>query len=310
MNRRDSGLALLSIGAAPWQAVAQRSPRRIGYLGMASAKVDAAFLDAFRAGMRELRWVEGTDWALDARFADGSSQAAPALADALVASAPDLLVTPAEASGRLLFQRTKTIPILFAFAADPVGSGFAAGLSKPGGNVTGLTSMAVELWPKRVQLLKEAFPAVRHLGLVFSPAFENAVSQAKAISAVAASLGLRVTPMELKDGSDTAPAFARAASLGVQAYVVTWDAVTNRLRQELADHITRLKAPAMFATAQYVESGGLMSYSAAARRSARYGTVAQVRRCAPGRAARSGRRGSRCRSARACSSRARTSPRR
>jgi putative ABC transport system substrate-binding protein len=122
--------------------------------------------------------------------------------------------------------------------------------------------MAAELWPKRVQLLKEAFPAVKHLGMVFSPTFENAVSQAKAISAVAASLGLQVTPMELKDGSDTGSAFARAASLGVQACVVTWDAVTNRLRQEIAGHLTRLKVPAMFATAQYVESGGLMSYSA------------------------------------------------
>lgn len=274
MNRRETGLVWLSLAAAGWPALAQRPVRRIGYFGLANAKSDAAFLDAFRAGLRELRWVEGQDYVIDARFADGSTQAAPALAEALVASAPDLLLTPAEGAGRLLFQRTKTIPIVFGFAVDPVGSGFAASLRKPGGNVTGLSSMASELWPKRVQLFNEAFPAAKHLGMVFSPAIEISVSQAKAIGLAAASLSLRVTPMELKESPDIAPAFPRAASQGVQAYVVAFDAITQGQRREIADHLTRLKAPAMFATAQYVEAGGLMSYSASItdnfRRAAEY----------------------------------------
>ena len=224
--------------------------------------------------MRELRWVEGTDYVLDAHLAEGSTPAAPALADALVVGAPDLLLTPAEGAGRLLFQRTRTVPIVFGFAVDPVGNGFAASLRKPGGNVTGLSSMATELWPKRVQLFTEAFPSVKHLGMVFSPAIENSVSQAKAIGAAAASLGLRVTPLELKEGADIAAAFPRVASLRAQAYVVAFDAITYGQRREIADHLVRLKAPAMFASAQYAESGGLMSNAASItdnfRRAAEY----------------------------------------
>ena len=241
---------------------------------MANASSDAPFLEAFRAGLRELRWIEGTDFVLDARFADGSAQAAFAQADALVATAPDLLLTPAEAAGRLLYQRTKKIPIVLCFAADPVASGMAANLRKPGSNVTGLSSMTSELWPKRVQLLSDAFPAIKHLGMMFSPAIENSVSQAQAIGGVPASLGLRVTPIELKEDSNLAAIFQRAAPLGVQAYLVAFDAFTHGQRREIADHLRRLKAPAMFATAQYVESGGLMSYSASItdnfRRAAHY----------------------------------------
>lgn len=171
----------LALLAAPWNALAQTSMRRIGYLGLASAQADAGFLDAFRAGMGALRWVEGRDYRIDARFANGVIQAGAGLADELVSSAPDLLLFPAEGSGRLLVQRTKTIPIVFAFASDPVGSGFAASLRQPGGNATGLTSMAAELWPKRMQLLKEAFPAGVHIGMLFAPGVEISLVQAKSI---------------------------------------------------------------------------------------------------------------------------------
>jgi putative ABC transport system substrate-binding protein len=224
--------------------------------------------------MAELRWAEGRDFVIDARFADGVPQAGATLADELVASAPDVVLTPAEGSARFLRQRTKTIPVVLAYASDPVGGGFAASLRQPGGNVTGLTSMATELWPKRMQLLKEAFPAVAHVGMMFGPGMENSVAQAKGIEAAAAGLGLRLTALELRQAADIEPALKGAASRGAQACLVTFDAISHGQRQVIADHLVRLKLPAMFANGQSVDVGGLMSYAASIsdnfRRAAEY----------------------------------------
>ena len=274
MYRRHAvGLWLATVaGLRP--SFAQAAARRIAYLGLASAQSDAAFLAAFRAGMAELRWAEGRDFVIDARFANGVPQAGAGLAEEFVASAPDLLLCPAEGAARLLAQRTKTIPIVFAYASDPVGSGFAASLRKPGGNVTGMTSMTAELWPKRMQLLKEAFPAVAHVGMMFGPAMENSVAQAKGIEAAAVGLGLRVTALELRQAADIEPALKRAAAQGAQACLVTFDAISHVQRQVIADHLVRLKLPAMFANGQSVDAGGLMSYAASIsdnfRRAAEY----------------------------------------
>lgn len=274
MHRRQvvgSSLALLS---APWSAFAQTPVRRIGYLGLATAQADAGFLEAFRAGMAALRWVEGQDYRLDARFANGVMQNGATLADELVASTPDLLLFPAEGSGRLLTQRTKSIPIVFAFASDPIGSGFAASLRQPGGNATGLTSMAAELWPKRLQLLKATLPAAVHVGMLFAPNVEISMVQSRSIEAAAAPLGLRVSGLEVREAADIEPAFRRGAAQGAQAYAVTFDALSNSQRRLIAEQLLRLKAPAIFAGGQYVDDGGLMSYSASAvdnfRRAAEY----------------------------------------
>ncbi|MFN0160927.1 MAG: ABC transporter substrate-binding protein [Burkholderiales bacterium] len=274
MKRRQALAAGLALAASSRSAFAQSRVRRIAYLGLASAQADDGYLDAFRAGMSALRWVEGRDYQIDARFANGIMQAAPSLADELVASAPDLLLFPAEGSGRLLFQRTKTIPMLFAFASDPVGNGFAASLRQPGGNATGLSSMAAELWPKRLQVLKESYPAGVHVGVIYSPNVEAGLVQSKTIESGAAALGLRLTRLEVRETGDFEAAFKRGASLGAKAYAVTVDALTNNQRRPIAGHLLRLKAPAMFAGAQYVDDGGLMSYSASIadnfRRAAEY----------------------------------------
>lgn len=236
--------------------------RRIGFLGRASAQTDAPFLAAFRTGMAELRWVEGRDYVIEGRYANGAMQAVPTLAAELVATRPDVLLVPTEGTARILVNSTKTIPVVLALAHDPIGSGLAANLRQPGGNVTGLSSMTTELWPKRVQLLKEAFPRVAHVGMLFAPTDVGSVSQAKAIEASAPSMGVRVTSMEWDQPADLAPAFKRAAALGAQAYLVIFEGHSNNQRQTIAELILGLKVPSMFAFGSYVESGGLMSYSA------------------------------------------------
>lgn len=264
MNRRDAVLALLATGATPLPAIAQatRRVRRIGFLAIGGAQTDAPFLAAFRAGMLELGWADGRDYIIDVRDAKGVLQARPGLADELVASSPDLLLGFANGSSLLYAQRTKTIPIVFAVAQDPVANGLAASLRKPGGNATGLSSMIAELWGKRLQLLKDALPSVAHVALLFAPADAGTVSQVKEIEATASRLGLRVSPIELGRPADIEPAFKRAVAIRVQACIVTVDAFTNNQRHVIADHLLRLKMPAMFAASHYVEAGGLMSYGA------------------------------------------------
>ncbi len=264
MNRRAALLALLAASGAPTSAIAQTTQRvrRIGYFALASAQSDATFLAAFRAGMLELRWADERDYVIDARYANGVVQAAPGLADELVATSPDLLLTPANAAVRLLVQRTRTIPIVFAIAQDPVESGLAASLRKPGGNATGLTSMATELSGKRLQLLKEALPRVTHVALLFSSNDAGSVSQAREIEAAAPRLGLRVSPIALTNPADIEPAFKRVAAIGAQACNVTLDGLTFSHRQVIAEHLTRLKVPGLFPSSAYVDAGGLMAYGA------------------------------------------------
>ena len=251
------GLVTPSLSAL---AQTERRVRKIGYLSQASARVNAARLAAFRAGMLELRWVEGRDYSIDARYANGVTHALPSLAAELVATRPDLLLVAADENVRLLEKSTKTIPIVFVITEDPVGTGIAASLRRPGGNATGLTTLSAELSAKRLQLLKEAFPHVANIVLLFEPDNVGSVSQAKEIGEVASRLDVRITAIELRQPADIEPAFRRATAVGAQAYIVTTGGTIASQRREIADRINRLKTPAMFANSQYAEAGGLMSY--------------------------------------------------
>ena len=267
MNHRRKLLAALGAGAfanalAAHAQQAPARPRRIGFLGLGSAQGNAAYLPAFRAGMLELHWVEGAGYVIDARYANGVTQALPGLADELLALGPDLMLTPSEGSARLLAQKTKTIPIVFAIASDPVGNGLAANLRRPGGNSTGLSTLSTELSAKRLQLLKEAFPRVAHLAVLFEPDHLGSAAQAKEIEGMAPRLGMRTTAIKLRLPADIEPGLKRAAALGAQAYVVAAGGFATSQRQVIADHLIRLKAPSMFGSIQDVEAGGLMSYAA------------------------------------------------
>jgi putative ABC transport system substrate-binding protein len=242
------------------RAQTEHRVRRVGYLSQASAQVNAARLTAFHSGMAALHWVEGRDYAVDARYANGAMRALPGLAAELAATRPDLLRVPSDEDVRLLLRSTRTIPIVFAIAQDPVGNGLVASLRRPGGNVTGLTTISTELSSKRLQLLKEAFPRVAHVTLLFEPENVGSTSQAKEIEDAASRLGVRITLVELRHPSDIELAFKRAAALGAEAYMVTTGGTIASQRQVIADRINRLKAPAMFPHSQYSEAGGLMSY--------------------------------------------------
>jgi putative ABC transport system substrate-binding protein len=255
---------LLAVGAGsllvslPILAQQEKRVRRIGYFTPSSARSNVSWLSAFREGMAELRWVEGRDYVMDARYADGISESIASIANELVASGPDLLLVPADGAIGPLAKRTKTIPIVFAIALDPVASGFVASLQHPGGNMTGLTILAPELGAKRLQLLKEAFPRVAHIVLLSDPA---GLAQVKELEKAAPRLKMRVTTIDIRQASDIEPAFKRGTALGAHAYMVTAGYLVDARRQEIVDHILRSRLPAIFPLSELVEDGGLMSYA-------------------------------------------------
>jgi putative ABC transport system substrate-binding protein len=243
MKRRNTMGLLLALGTLQRPASAQQPARaqRIGWLAADSVAAPASksFIAAFRKGMDELKWVEGRDYVLDVRYANDNPQATPGLADELVASRPDLV---------------------FAISVDPVGSGLVESLQRPGGNVTGMTNQLNELGPKRLQLLKEAFPRVAHVGVPYEPNEPSSAAQAKTVEDAAKVLGLRITLIELRQPADITPAFERAAALGVQAYLPVAGRLVVSQRQEIIEQVLRTRLPAIYTVSQYPDSGGLTSY--------------------------------------------------
>jgi putative ABC transport system substrate-binding protein len=255
---------LIALAALPTALHAQPPTRlrRIGWLAFDSetAATSKLFLAAFRAGMVELKWVEGRDYEIDVRYANGNQQVVQGLADELVASRPDLLVGPADSSARVLMHRTKTIPIVFAISVDPVGNGLVESLARPGGNVTGMTNQLRELGPKRLQLLKEVFARVAHVGVLFEPNEVSSADQAKTVESAAKTLGLRTTLIELRQISDIQPAVARGAAQGIDAYLPVAGPLTVAQGQAIVDNVNRSKLPAIYTSARLADVGGLMSY--------------------------------------------------
>jgi putative ABC transport system substrate-binding protein len=252
--------AVLAALCLPALAQQEKRVRRIGYLSGSNAQNNPGWLAAFRQGMAELRWVEGRDYVIDARYANGVAPAMPVLAAELVATQPDLLLVSADGAVRNLAQRTKSIPIVFTIIQDPLANGIAATLRRPGGNATGLTSLSRELSIKRLQLLKQAFPRISHAGALFEPAVAGIDSQMKDVEEAAARLKIRVTAIELRQAADIEAAFRRGASLGVNAYVVAQGLIVTSQRQALVERSLHSKVPAIFSSDQFAEAGGLMSY--------------------------------------------------
>jgi putative ABC transport system substrate-binding protein len=266
MNQIRRRQFLLAVGAGslslslPVLAQQEKRVRRIGYIAANNSGVSAPWLNAFRAGMAELQWVAERDYVIDARYPNGVIQALPGLAAELVASQPDLILTTDEAMVHLFDQRTKTLPIVFAIAADPVGSGVASSLRNPNGNATGLTNLSADLAAKLLELLKDAFPRVSQIVVLVERDNVVSVAQAREIARAAPQLKMRVTPIELQQAAEIEPAFKRGTALGVQAYVITQSGFFGAQRELIQKLILRSKVPSIYPNGDFVNAGGLMSY--------------------------------------------------
>lgn len=240
----------------------QRRLWRIGYHSAGSAKSNAGWLDAFRKGMADLGWSETRQYVIDTRYADGEVAAIPRLAGELVATDPDVLLTTGSNSLKALAQLTKTIPIVFTIAADPVAEGFVPSLQRPGGNLTGVTTQSGDVAAKRLQLLTESFPAVSHVLLLFQGNDTLSTIQVKQYEAAAESLKIRITPIDVRKPEDIEPALKRAATLGVHAYAIAAGFMIGTQAKVIAARILHSRLPSVGNSELLAEAGILIAYAA------------------------------------------------
>jgi putative ABC transport system substrate-binding protein len=234
---------------------------RIGYLGVTSPSAVAARTEAFRQGLRELGYVEGKNIVIEWRYAEGKPDRLSELAAELVRLKVDVIVTGGPQATRPAKETTVTIPIVMAFDNDPVGSGFVASLARPGGNITGLSTLAPEISGKQLELLKEIVPKLSRV-TVFGNATMSGNAQAlREVKVAAEALGVHLQYLEVQAPKDIETAF-RAASKGRADAVL---ALTNPVlgyRAQVADLAIKSRVPTMYQASEYVEAGGLMTYGA------------------------------------------------
>ncbi len=259
MVTRRKMLFVLGALAAPRLFAQERRVRRIVFLGSGTVATSATYLVAFRLGMAELGWVEGRDYTLELRYANNEPQSVAGMAAGIVATRPDLVLTTNEPA--IAFAKsTKTIPIVFGVSSDPVASGIAQSLQRPGGNLTGLTTVAGELGPKRLEIIRDAVPGIAHVAVLFDPDSPASVSEAREIVQAATRLQLRVLRIELRQPADVAAAFKRGAAPRVNAYIVVQGALLTASGRTIADAALQFRIPGIATSSAAVAAGGLMSY--------------------------------------------------
>jgi putative ABC transport system substrate-binding protein len=217
---------------------------------------------AFRQGLSESGYSEGRNMAIEARWAEDYYDRLPALAADLVGHRPAVIAAFATPAAKAAKAATTTIPVVFGTIADPVQIGLVASLNHPGGNMTGVTLLSVEVGPKLLQLLHEAVPAAAVLALLVNPTNPNASTQAKTVQAAAQDLGLQLHVLNAVSPSDFDVAFAKLHELQVAALMIGQDILFGAEQEQLAKLSVRYKIPAIMAQRDFVAAGGLMSYGA------------------------------------------------
>jgi putative ABC transport system substrate-binding protein len=250
---------VLVVTGAVAQAQQPAKVPRIGILELGSPSASAHGHKAFQQGLRELGYVEGKNIILEYRYADGKLDLLPGLAADLVRLKVDAIVTRSTAPIRAAKNASKTIPIVFATAGAPVEDGLVSSLARPGGNITGLTLLSTELDGKRLELLKEAFPKVTRVALLWTVGGRGDL-RFREMEAVAKTLGLRLQSLEVTGSDDFERVFEAAKNAGAQALTSVPSPFLATHRALIFDFAAKNRLPAMYSTSDFVEAGGLMSY--------------------------------------------------
>ena len=249
-------------GAAAWPLAARAQQPTIpvvGFLNGSSAWEYAYVVGAFRQGLKETGYVEGQNVAIEYRWAEGHYERLPTLVADLLSRHVTVIAAngPAAVAAKAA---TSSIPIVFAIGADPVKFGLVASMNRPGGNVTGVALLSVELGPKKLQMLHELIPTVRTVGLLVNSTNPNAETQSRDLQVAAQDLGLQLHVLHANSESDFDKAFAAMAQLRVRALVIGTDGFLNSRSEQLATLSMRHAMPAIFQLREFVTAGGLMSY--------------------------------------------------
>src|SRR5499433_2001409 len=252
------GVVLAFAGTAEAQQT-KKTPR-IGYLVGSSPSADAARYEAFRQSLRELGYVEGKNIVIEARNAEGKSDRFPALVAELVRLKVDVIVTSGANTTRVAKEATTTIPIVFAQDGDPVANGFVASLARPGGNLTGLSTLSPELNGKRLELLKEIVPKLSRVAILGTSTVPGHARFLKETEPAAGALRLQLQFLDVLDPKDIETAF-RAANKGrADGLVVLSGPVLSSHRARVLDLGVESRLPAIHNFPEWVEAGGLMTY--------------------------------------------------
>jgi putative ABC transport system substrate-binding protein len=267
MDRRDTVFALLALGAAPFAAEAQQAAKvtRIGYLSSNLAATPHR-PEAFRQGLRDLGYVEGRNLVIEYRDAEGKVERLPALAAELVALKVDVIVTDGGTVTALAAQQaTRTVPIVFAGVGDPVTSGLVTNLARPGGNVTGMSTLTPELVGKRLELLAQAVPGVGQVAVLRLPGALGERTDKDMLTGAdvaARALGVRLQFVEARGPADFDRAFSDMTRARAGALTVQPSNMFVREHRRLVDLAAKNRLPAVYPSREYVDAGGLMAYGA------------------------------------------------
>ena len=266
------GVLIALCGSA--EAQQPKNVPRIGFLSAVSPSTISARLDAFRQELRELGFVEGKNIVIEWRSAEGKSDRLPGLAAELVRLKVDLVVSGGVATTRAAKQATVTIPIVMASDDDPVGSGFAASLARPGGNITGLSTLSPEISGKQLELLKEIVPKLSRVGVLGDVTRPGIPQALREINVAADAFRVQVQYLEVRGSKDIEIAFRAASKQRDDAVLVLGSPVLTSERKQVVELAVKSRLPAIYAREEPVEDGGLMSYGVSiadlSRRTATY----------------------------------------
>ncbi|SRR6266481_2899967 len=277
MGKKTIVVFLVSLALASVHLAEAQQPKkvpRIGFLSTVSPSTISARLEAFRQGLRELGYVEGKNIFIEWRFAEGKADRLPGLAAELVRVKVDLIVTTGPTPTRAAKGATVTIPIVMVFDDDPVGSGFVASLARPGGNITGLSTLSPEISGKQLELLKEIVPKLSRVGVLGDVTRPGIPQALREINVAADALGVQVQYLEVRGLKDIEIAFRAASKEHTDAVLVLGSPVLISQRRQVTDLAVKSRLPATYANSEFVESGGLVfygpSYTDLFRRAATY----------------------------------------
>jgi putative ABC transport system substrate-binding protein len=231
---------------------------RIGVLERTSPAINAANLDGFRQGLRALGYVEGKNYAIEYRSADGHDDRFPGLATELVRLKADLILTRGTPAALAAKNATVTIPVVIVGVGDPVAQGVVASLAHPGANITGLSAAVTEIYAKRVQLLRELVPRAARIAALFNMSNPALPPQWKEVETAARALGIEPQLLDVRKPADLEPAFDTAIRQRADALVVGLETLTQASQRVIVDLAARRRLPAIYASTEF--AGGLVTY--------------------------------------------------
>ena len=255
-------LCALSLLTAPLAATAQQAGGTvtIGYLGNSSPSLEADLVDAFREGLRQLGYVEGQNLVIRYQWAEGQQERHAVLAQELVRLQPDVILTAGTPGTLAAKHATQSIPIVTAIAGDPVAAGLVSSLAQPGGNVTGLSTLAAELEGKRLELFTQAVPQLSRVVALLNPANPFTTLAWQALEPAAEALGVQLQPVEVRGPHDLDRAFATLKEARPDGLIIVPDRFLLTYRASVLQFMAEQRLPGMFPFRQFVEEGGLLAY--------------------------------------------------